>query len=153
MFNGPGAGNDLYDAMVDLPPLAKLADKGFPRARKSLRQSTPIFGFIRPYAPDLVAWLRSFGGAMAPYDANGHYARTVPGLRRLQLHRRRRRRQPDAEAGRRARVEPVPQHRQPAPLPGCAARARRPMGRRRSSTCGELANPDCDPSQVIGGAP
>ena len=47
--------------------------------------STPIFGFSRPYVPDLTAWLRSFGGAMATYDANGHYARTMAGFDAFQF--------------------------------------------------------------------
>ena len=31
--------------------------------------------FLRPYTPDIVAWLSKFGEATAYYDANGHYAR------------------------------------------------------------------------------
>ena len=50
----------------------------FPRAIKALHQSTPIFEFARPYIPDLVAWVTNWDGMFAPYDANGHYARTVP---------------------------------------------------------------------------
>ena len=52
----------------------------FPRAIKALHQSTPIFEFARPYIPDLVAWVVNWDGIFAPYDANGHYARTVPVL-------------------------------------------------------------------------
>ncbi len=152
MFNGPGAGNDLYDTMVDLPPLAKMADKAFPRAQRSLRDSTPIWGFIRPYAPDLTAWLRSFGGAMAPYDANGHYARTVPVFDAFNFT-------DDAEGG---RLDPKPPaQRGESPYlstgnlrrcPGAAAPA--PADASAPFVdMGELANADCDPSQTIGGAP
>ncbi len=151
-FNGPGEGNDLYDTMVDLPVLAKLADKGFPRARKSLKESTPVWGFIRPYGPDLVAWLRSFGGAMAPYDANGHYARSIPVFDAFNFT-------DDADGG---SLTPKPAaERGSSPslstgnlrrCPGSGA-ARPADGSAPFVDMGELANPDCDPSQVIGGTP
>jgi phospholipid/cholesterol/gamma-HCH transport system substrate-binding protein len=78
MFAQPGEANDLLDALRDLPALGKLTDKAFPDAEKALKDSTPIFSFVRPYVPDLVSWVKSFGGAAAPYDANGHYIRSVP---------------------------------------------------------------------------
>lgn len=150
-FNGPGKGNDLYDTMSDLPQLARLADTGFPRARKSLRESTPIWGFIRPYGPDLMAWLRSFGGAMAPYDANGHYVRSVPVFDAFNFT-------DDADGG---SLTPKPAaERGSSPYlssgnlrrcPGSAT-ARPADGSAPFVDIGELANPDCDPSQVIGGA-
>lgn len=152
MFNGPGAGNDLYDTMVDLPPLSKMADKAFPRASKSLKQSTPIWGFIRPYGPDLVSWLRNFGGAMAPYDANGHYARSTPVFDAFNFT--------DDAAGGTLTPKP-PSDRGASPnlstgnlrrCPGTGA----PVPADGSAPfvdMGELANPDCDPSQVIGGTP
>jgi phospholipid/cholesterol/gamma-HCH transport system substrate-binding protein len=152
MFNGPGAGNDLYDTMVDLPPLAKRADKAFPRASKSLKQSTPIFGFIRPYGPDLVSWLRSFGGAMAPYDINGHYARTVPVFDAFNFT-------DDADGGTLTPKPPAERGSSPhlstgnlRRCPGAAA----PVPADGSAPfvdMGELANPDCDPSQVLGRTP
>ena len=152
MFNGPGAGNDLYDTMVDLPPLSKMADKAFPRASESLKQSTPIWGFIRPYSPDLVAWLRSFGGAMAPYDANGHYARSMPVFDNFSF----------ADDGDGGSLTPKPAgERGSSPYlsegnlrrcPGSAA-PRPADGSAPFVDMGELANPDCDPSQVIGGTP
>jgi phospholipid/cholesterol/gamma-HCH transport system substrate-binding protein len=78
LFNTPGPNNDLYDALLDLPPLAKQVSGDFPRAIKALQKSTPVFEFARPYIPDLVAWVSNWAGLFAPYDANGHYARTVP---------------------------------------------------------------------------
>jgi phospholipid/cholesterol/gamma-HCH transport system substrate-binding protein len=78
LFNTPGPNNDLYDALLDLPPLAKQVSGDFPRADKALHKSTPVFEFARPYIPDLVAWVSNWAGLFAPYDANGHYARTVP---------------------------------------------------------------------------
>jgi phospholipid/cholesterol/gamma-HCH transport system substrate-binding protein len=78
MFAQPGAANDLLDALRDLPALGKLTDKAFPNAEKALKDSTPVFSFARPYVPDLVSWVKSFAGAGAPYDANGHYVHSVP---------------------------------------------------------------------------
>jgi phospholipid/cholesterol/gamma-HCH transport system substrate-binding protein len=152
MFSGPGAGNDVLDAMRDLPPLAKLADKAFPRAQRTLAESTPIFSFIRPYTPDLVAWLRSFGGAMGNYDANGHYARAMPVFDAFNFI-------DDAEGG---RLEPKPEGergRSPSLSTGnvrrCPGTAAPPPEDASAPfvDMGELANADCDPSQVIGGNP
>ena len=149
MFKAPGVGNDLYDTMRDLPPLSKLADKSFPRAQKALRQSTPIFSFIRPYAPDLMGWLRSFGGAFAPYDANGHYARTMPVFDAYNFV-------DDAEGG---RLEPKPlSERGNSPnlktgqLRRCPGAASPPPadGSAPFVDSGDLANADCDPTQVLG---
>lgn len=151
-FNGPGAGNDLYDTMRDLPPLANMADKAFPRAQESLRQSTPIFSFIRPYAPDLVSWLRNFGGAMAPYDASGHYARTTSVFDAFEFvddpeggHYEPK---PPAQRGRSANLSlgnlrRCPGGAAPSPADGSAPFV----------DMGELANADCDPAQTVGAAP
>ncbi|NLT07762.1 MAG: MCE family protein [Solirubrobacterales bacterium] len=153
MFNGPGAGNDLYDTMVDLPPLANMADKAFPRARKALRQSTPIWGFIRPYAPDLVSWLRNFGGAMAPYDANGHYARSVAVFDAFEFT-------DDAEGGTLTPKAPADRGQSPnlstgnlRRCPGSTAAVPPADGSAPFVDTGLLANPDCDPSQTIGASP
>jgi phospholipid/cholesterol/gamma-HCH transport system substrate-binding protein len=150
-FKSPGAGNDLYDTMRDLPPLSKMADKAFPRAQRSLRESTPIFGFIRPYVPDLVSWLRNFGGAMAPYDANGHYARSLPVFDAYNFV-------DDADGGH-LELKPLAQRGRGANLstgnlrrcPGSAARPPAD-GSAPFVDMGELSNADCDPTQVIGGA-
>jgi phospholipid/cholesterol/gamma-HCH transport system substrate-binding protein len=80
MFAQPGNYNDLLDALRELPSTAKLTDKTFPSGRKALQQSSPIFGFARPYVPDLVGWLTGYDSAAAPYDANGHYIKSVPVL-------------------------------------------------------------------------
>jgi phospholipid/cholesterol/gamma-HCH transport system substrate-binding protein len=77
-FDRPGSSNDLLDALRTLPALGKLSNRAFPQAEKTLDQSSPVLSFIRPYAPELVGFARSFGSAAATYDANGHYARTVP---------------------------------------------------------------------------
>jgi phospholipid/cholesterol/gamma-HCH transport system substrate-binding protein len=152
MFAGPGVGNDLLDQLRDLPPLAKSADKAFPRAQRTLAQSTPIWGFIRPYVPDLVSWLRSFGGAMGNYDANGHYVRAMPVFDAFNFV-------DDADGG---RLEPKPENQRGSSpsldrgnLRRCPGTAAPPPidGSAPFVDTGELANPDCDPSQVIGAMP
>lgn len=149
LFNGPGAGNDLYDTFRDLPPLDRLAKGSFPRARKSLRDSTPVWGFIRPYVPDFVAWLRSFGGAMGTYDANGHYARTMPIFDAFNFV-------DDAEGGHYTPKPPAERGRSPylklgnlRRCPGASTPAPADASAPFVDT-GELANPDCDPSQRVG---
>jgi phospholipid/cholesterol/gamma-HCH transport system substrate-binding protein len=78
VFGRPGPTNDLYDALLELPPLSSAITRDFPRAISAVHKSTPVFEFARPYVPDLVAWVSNWDGIFAPYDANGHYARTVP---------------------------------------------------------------------------
>jgi phospholipid/cholesterol/gamma-HCH transport system substrate-binding protein len=149
LFRSPGAANDVYDAMRELPVIAKLTRRGVPRSRRALRVSTPMFGFSRPYVPDLTAWLRSFGGAMAPYDANGHYARAMAVFDAFHF----------VEDGEGGRLEPKPPAaRGSSPYvragnlrrcPGSAA----PVPADGSAPfvdTGELANPDCDPAQAVG---
>jgi phospholipid/cholesterol/gamma-HCH transport system substrate-binding protein len=149
LFDAPGKANDLYDIMRDLPPLARLAKTGLPRARRSLRESTPIFSFARPYVPDLTAWLKDFGTAMAPYDANGHYARAMAVFDAYDFV-------DDAQGG---RLEPkAPAQRGSSPylstgnLRRCPGGAAPPPadGSAPFVDSGELSNPDCDPSQSVG---
>jgi phospholipid/cholesterol/gamma-HCH transport system substrate-binding protein len=86
VFDQPGPHNDLYDALLQLPALAGQIKGDFPRGIKALHESTPIFEFARPYIPDLVAWATNWAGIFAPYDANGHYARTVPVFDAFSFH-------------------------------------------------------------------
>jgi phospholipid/cholesterol/gamma-HCH transport system substrate-binding protein len=86
VFDKPGPHNNLYDALLELPALAHQVTQDFPRAVKTLHESTPIFEFVRPYVPDLVAWVNNWAGVFAPYDANGHYARTVPVVDAFTFH-------------------------------------------------------------------
>jgi phospholipid/cholesterol/gamma-HCH transport system substrate-binding protein len=152
LFRTPGAGNDLYDAMRDLPPLAKLTERALPRSRRALRVSTPMFGFSRPYVPDLTAWLRSFGGAMGTYDANGHYARTMAVFDAFRFT-------DDLEGGHLDPKPPAERGRSPylsrgnlRRCPGAAA-ASPADGSAPFVDTGDLANPDCDPSETVRGGP
>ncbi len=152
LFGRPGAGNDLHDAMRDLPPLAKLTHRSLRSSRRALKDSLPMFSFARPYVPDMTAWFRSFGGAMATYDANGHYARAMPIFDAFNFV-------DDSDGG---HLDPkAPAARGSSPYlstgnlrrcPGAAARSPAD-GSAPFVDSGELANPDCDPSQTPGATP
>jgi phospholipid/cholesterol/gamma-HCH transport system substrate-binding protein len=73
-----GADNDLTDLLKKTPTLERVARPAIANTTASLRRSTPVLSFIRPYSPDLVGWFRDFGQSAANYDANGHYARIQP---------------------------------------------------------------------------
>jgi phospholipid/cholesterol/gamma-HCH transport system substrate-binding protein len=150
MFDAPGPSNDLYDALVDLPALARLTDTTFPRAEKALADSTPVLGFARPYVPDLVSWARSFGGATATYDANGHYARTVPVFDAFGF-------QGDSNGGHLDPKAPADRgqssYLQTGQLKRCPGASMPALadGSAPFVDSGALANPDCDPAQRPGG--
>ncbi|HTE59325.1 MAG TPA: MlaD family protein [Solirubrobacteraceae bacterium] len=150
MFAQPGPDDDLLDALRDLPQLADRTEQAAPRGRQALQDSTPMFAFARPYTPDLVGWLRSFGSAMATYDANGHYARTVPVFNAFDFL-------DDAEGG---RLEPKPPDQRGSSAAVSTGNLRRcPGGGIPAPADGSApfvdsgpdANADCDPSQRPGG--
>ncbi len=74
----PGMDNDLLELTRKTPRLAQVARPALRNTTAALRESTPVFDFIRPYAPDLTQWFRDFGQAGANYDANGHFGRIQP---------------------------------------------------------------------------
>jgi phospholipid/cholesterol/gamma-HCH transport system substrate-binding protein len=78
LISTPGPGNDLIELNKKAPKLASLAHTVFPRTVTALKKSEPVISYIRPYGPDLIAWLTKFGQGAANYDANGHYARISP---------------------------------------------------------------------------
>ena len=148
LFDRPGKSDDLLDALRTLPSLGRLTDKAFPQAEKTLRASEPVLSFIRPYTPDLVGFVRSFGSAAATYDANGHYARTVPVFDAFKFT-------DDANGGSLTVKDRSEKGKSPyvsqnnlrrcpgASLPGLSD-ASAPF-----VDNGPLANPDCDPSEVV----
>jgi phospholipid/cholesterol/gamma-HCH transport system substrate-binding protein len=73
-----GTSNDLTDALNQLPAAESKASAASPRIVDALDASQPVIEFIRPYSPDLFAWLTKFGESAAYYDANGHYLRAQP---------------------------------------------------------------------------
>jgi phospholipid/cholesterol/gamma-HCH transport system substrate-binding protein len=73
----PGASNDLTEAALALPALARALVTASPDGVKSLEESLPVTALFGPYSPDLQGFLRAFGQTSAYYDANGHYARVA----------------------------------------------------------------------------
>lgn len=74
----PGAHNDLADTLLDLPTLRDTGRKALPQAIAAMNSSQDNVQFLRPYAPDLIAFLTKFGQATAYYDGNSHYGRVQP---------------------------------------------------------------------------
>lgn len=143
----PGAGNDLLDGLRDLPTVARASRTAFPGGTKALRTSTPMLSFIRPYGPDLMAWIGSFGQAAATYDANGHYVSAMPVFDAYRFV-------DDAEGGSLVPKDPSERGRSDALSTGnlkrCpgAAQGALPDGSGPFVDAGELSNADCDPSQT-----
>jgi phospholipid/cholesterol/gamma-HCH transport system substrate-binding protein len=75
----PGSSNDLTEAALALPGLAKALVTASPDGVRSLEESVPMTALFGPYTPDFEGLVRDFGEGTAYYDANGHYAR-VAGL-------------------------------------------------------------------------
>lgn len=71
----PGSTNDLTEAALALPGLAKALVTASPDNVRALEESVPITALFGPYTPDLEGFLRAFGTVSGYYDANGHYAR------------------------------------------------------------------------------
>lgn len=74
----PGPDNDLTDAALALPNLAKTLQTASPNTVKALHEGLPDSALFAPYAPDLEGFIRGFGEATAYYDADGHYAHVLP---------------------------------------------------------------------------
>lgn len=146
----PGEGNDLLDSLRDLPGLERSTRTAFPAGTKALKTSTPMLSFIRPYAPDLMAWFRSFGQAAATYDANGHYMSTMPVFDAFSF-------KDDAEGGSFKSKPPAERGKgdglSTGNLKRCpgASTSRLPDGSNAFVDQGDLANADCDPSEIPGG--
>lgn len=78
LLRGPGASDDLVELLRGLPELSRRALPAFHRGRPALRRGLPLVDQLRAYTPDLVSLFGNTGRALAPYDANGHYARILP---------------------------------------------------------------------------
>ena len=153
MFDKPGPNNDLYDALVQLPQLADEVTHDFPRVPiKGLHEGTPIFAFLRPHVPDLVAWISNWDGIFAPYDANGHYARTVPVFGAFNYT-------PGAQGGTLTQTPPNLRGSSPNLQTGflhrCPGAGIVPPADHSAPfvDSGQLAKPDCKASESIGGTP
>jgi phospholipid/cholesterol/gamma-HCH transport system substrate-binding protein len=73
-----GSANDLADALKALPGAQRRGARSVPVTIEALDASQPKVAQLRPYSPDLFAFLTKFGQATAYYDGNGHYARVQP---------------------------------------------------------------------------
>jgi phospholipid/cholesterol/gamma-HCH transport system substrate-binding protein len=78
IVNKPGPANDANDLLRQAPTLERLAGTNTKNSVAALKQGQSQIDFIRPYAPDLAAWITHFATVPAYYDANGHYARVLP---------------------------------------------------------------------------
>ncbi len=78
LVNNPGPHNDSVDILRRMPSLEQLARKSTKSAVAALKAGQNETEFLRPYAPDISAWLTHFAQVPAYYDANGHYARVLP---------------------------------------------------------------------------
>jgi phospholipid/cholesterol/gamma-HCH transport system substrate-binding protein len=74
----PGPNNDLTDAALELPVLAKALESAAPHINPALQEAVPVTAYFGPYTPDFEGLFRNFGAGAAYYDANGHYARITP---------------------------------------------------------------------------
>jgi phospholipid/cholesterol/gamma-HCH transport system substrate-binding protein len=72
-----GFANDTAELLATLPAVATRAAKAFPHAEEGIEAFQPNLEFIRAYAPDFLNGFAKLGQVTAPYDGNGHYARTV----------------------------------------------------------------------------
>ncbi|MFZ2114718.1 MAG: MlaD family protein [Solirubrobacteraceae bacterium] len=135
----PGASNDLTEAALALPMIAKTLATASPDNVRALEESVPITALFGPYTPDLQGFLRAFGQAGAYYDANGHYAR-VAGLF------------PDFELGAEDTLKPanpaqVVQGLKTGQLRRCPGAATQPAAD-GSSPFADNGQLGCDPSEV-----
>jgi phospholipid/cholesterol/gamma-HCH transport system substrate-binding protein len=76
----PSGAGDLTTLALAAPGLATQADRAFPTLIRNFAQSRAQLDYLREYTPDVVAALANVGQASSYYDANGHYARTMPML-------------------------------------------------------------------------
>jgi phospholipid/cholesterol/gamma-HCH transport system substrate-binding protein len=135
----PGSANDLTEAALALPQIAKTLTTASPENVRALEESVPITALFGPYTPDFEGFLRAFGQSTAYYDANGHYAR-VTGMF------------PDFELGSENTLKPanpsqVVQGLKTGQLRRCPGSATQPAadGSSPFTDNGELG---CDPSEV-----
>ncbi len=78
LIRNPAGTGDLITLFQKAPALASIAAASFPRQIKEFNDSQPQVDYFRQYTPDVVAALTNLGQLGAYFDANGHYARTMP---------------------------------------------------------------------------
>ena len=60
------------------PELERISRESSKNSVEALKKGQDEVEFLRPYAPDISAWITHFSQVPAYYDANGHYARVLP---------------------------------------------------------------------------
>jgi phospholipid/cholesterol/gamma-HCH transport system substrate-binding protein len=78
LVNQPGPRNDSVDLMRVSPALERISRESSKNSIAALKKGQDEIEFLRPYAPDISAWITHFSQVPAYYDANGHYARVLP---------------------------------------------------------------------------
>lgn len=73
-----GPNNDLADTLAELPAVRDRGRTALPAVIKGLDVSQKNVALLRPYSPDLMAFITKLGEGTAYYDGNGHYARVQP---------------------------------------------------------------------------
>jgi phospholipid/cholesterol/gamma-HCH transport system substrate-binding protein len=142
LVNNPGPNNDSADILRMFPSLEQLANRSTKNSVKALKAGQDEVEFLRPYAPDISAWLTHFAQVPAYYDANGHYARVLPIFNGFSF---------DQAANQLNSLSPA--ERRTAQLRGgnrfCPGAATQPApdGSNPFTDDGKLTADDCDPSQ------
>jgi phospholipid/cholesterol/gamma-HCH transport system substrate-binding protein len=142
LVNNPGPHNDTADLLRRFPSLEQLARKSTKSSVAALKAGQNEVEFLRPYAPDISAWLTHFAQVPAYYDANGHYARVLPIFNAFSY---------DAGANQLNALSPA--ERRSAQLRGgnrfCPGAATQPAPDNSNpfTDDGRLTADDCDPSQ------
>ena len=73
-----GPANDLVDTLGALPGAQRRAQSSVPATIRAIDDGQPNIAQLRPYSPDLLAFLGAFGQSSSNYDASGHYLRVQP---------------------------------------------------------------------------
>ena len=136
----PGQNNDLADTLKKLPTVKKRGGNALPASIKALNVSQDDLTFLRPYTPDIIAWLTKFGEITAYYNGDGHYARVSPaGGQPVRLQHRHR------HADRQLHRPPTRRPAAAVPGPELAALRRQP-GRATSAAPAPARHPPPDGS-------
>lgn len=141
LVHGPGAHDDLVEAVQGLTPLSRRALPALSSGKTALKGGRPLVDQLRPYMPDLTGLIGNTGRALAPYDANGHYARLLPQFGAFK----------EVQTGGVTRMQPIgPAERtlglSDGNLRRCPGTASQPAA--DGSTAAAAAGLDCDPSEA-----
>jgi phospholipid/cholesterol/gamma-HCH transport system substrate-binding protein len=78
LISNPSGSGDLITLLQSTPALERTARSAFTHLIAQMNQSQAQLDYLREYAPDVVGALTNLGQVNGYYDANGHYARTMP---------------------------------------------------------------------------